>query len=63
LKTTIKKLANGEISGKPLTEQLSGFYSVRDGNYRIIYRSFDDKIILFDMGHRSKVYRDFNKNQ
>ena len=56
MKSLIKKLSRGKISGKQLSEQLKEFFSLRDGNYRAIYRILDNKIIVFDVGHRSNVY-------
>ena len=60
IKSSLKKLARGEISGKPLTAQLNGFSSLKDGNYRAIYRIVNNIIIVFDVGHRSTIY---NKNR
>ncbi|MEK6915724.1 MAG: type II toxin-antitoxin system RelE/ParE family toxin [Nanoarchaeota archaeon] len=63
LKTVIKKLARGEIKGKPLAEQLTGFSSLKDGNYRAIYRIVNGLIIVFDVGHRSTIYSKFTTNK
>ena len=56
IKSALKKLAKDKIQGKPLTEQLTGFYSLKVGNYRVIYNLEKDKIIVFDVGHRKNVY-------
>lgn len=47
-----KKLA------KPLTGNLSGYWSYRIGNYRVIADIIEDQltIITFDVGHRRDVY-------
>ncbi len=56
VKFALKKLANGEIQGKPLTESLTGFSSLRVGNHRVIYSVEKDVIIVFDVGHRKNIY-------
>lgn len=56
IKSALKKLAKGELEGKPLTESLMGFSSLRVGNHRIIYGIEKDMIIVFDVGHRKNVY-------
>lgn len=45
--------------GKPLTGELSGFWSARRGTYRVIY-AIDDQVItvtIIRIGHRREVYR------
>ncbi|GAB5465137.1 MAG: hypothetical protein Kapaf2KO_05730 [Candidatus Kapaibacteriales bacterium] len=34
-------------------------YRIRIGNYRVLYRIFDDELIIdiFKVGHRKEVYR------
>lgn len=56
VKSSLKKLAKGEIHGKPLKEQLKGFNSLKVGNYRIIYAIEQNRIIVFDVGHRKSIY-------
>ena len=45
--------------GKPLTNNLKGYWSYRVNDYRIIAEILDDKvlIIITEVGHRGKVYR------
>lgn len=45
--------------GKPLENELAGFFSARRGEYRIVYRLDDaaHTIRVDRIGHRSKVYR------
>lgn len=47
-----------EISPQPLTADLSGFFKLRVGDYRVIYEfSREEKIIFIDrIGHRREVY-------
>jgi len=56
IKSALKKLAKAEVQGKPLTEQLKGFYSLKVGNYRAIYSIEKERIIVFDVGHRKSIY-------
>ena len=52
---------NPDKIGKPLKQ--SDFWSLRVGDYRIIYEEDQNRgqlVILF-FGHRSKVYDDFSK--
>tara|TARA_Y100000310_G_scaffold297004_1_gene329694 strand:- start:319 stop:570 length:252 start_codon:yes stop_codon:yes gene_type:complete len=56
IKSALKKLAKGELAGKPLVENLKGLNSLKIGNYRAIYQNLKDRIIVFDVGHRKNVY-------
>ncbi|OGM29765.1 hypothetical protein A2630_01320 [Candidatus Woesebacteria bacterium RIFCSPHIGHO2_01_FULL_44_10] len=41
-------------------EQLTGYkkvYKIRVGNYRIVYKSFTDRKVVFLIGHRREVYK------
>lgn len=44
--------------GKPLEGEMSGEYSARLGEYRIVYRIVDAKIIIIviDIRHRAHIY-------
>ena len=52
---------NPQKIGKPLKQ--SDFWSLRVGNYRVIYEIDQDKnqVIILHIGHRSNVYEDFSK--
>jgi mRNA interferase RelE/StbE len=45
--------------GRPLRFELDGLYSVRRGDYRIVYRIDDERatIVTDTIAHRSDVYR------
>lgn len=62
LKSAIKRIARGEIMGKHLKENLEGFSSIKDGNYRAIYRIVNGEVIVFDVGHRSVIYNKVKSN-
>ena len=47
------------LAGKPLTRELTGKYSYKIGNYRIIYKisKRDQKIYVISAGHRATIYK------
>jgi len=49
---------NPRFQGKALTGNLSGNWRYRVGNYRIIAKIEDDKILItvVDIGHRRQIY-------
>ncbi|EMB29792.1 RelE/StbE family addiction module toxin [Treponema denticola MYR-T] len=55
----IELLDNPRSRGKALTSNLSGLWRYRVGNYRILCRINDDRLIItvIEIGHRSTVYR------
>lgn len=58
-KTIEKKLAIDPIAfGKPLRFSLKGYRRLRIGNYRVIYKIIEDKILvlIIDIDHRKDIY-------
>ncbi len=58
----LKKLARLKKKpylGKKLVGDLKGYYSLRAWPYRIIYKVYKKKLIVFviDIGHRQGVYK------
>ncbi|MBW4517946.1 MAG: type II toxin-antitoxin system RelE/ParE family toxin [Timaviella obliquedivisa GSE-PSE-MK23-08B] len=47
-----------QITPQPLTADLSGFYKLRIGDYRVIYEfNIEESILFIDkVGHRSEIY-------
>ncbi|MEL6822927.1 MAG: type II toxin-antitoxin system RelE/ParE family toxin [Calditrichota bacterium] len=43
--------------GKPLTGNFSGYYSLRVGDYRVIYIIRGETVIIARIGHRSDAYK------
>jgi mRNA interferase RelE/StbE len=45
--------------GKPLRDDMRGLFSARRGEFRVIYRIFDDRIVVevVTVQHRRDVYR------
>lgn len=55
----LKDLEENPFIGKPLTRELSGRFSYRVGNYRIIYgiRKKDKLVEIFTAGLRATIYK------
>ena len=51
-------IRNPQALGKPLSANLSGLYSYRFGDYRIIYKTMIPKqqILVLYIGHRKDIY-------
>ncbi len=52
-----KDLVSGGNQGKVLSGEYSGLYSLRVGDYRIIYVRLRDGFLVLRIGHRKEVYR------
>ena len=59
LVTVIESLRGDPYQGKKLKGKLKGDYSVRVGDYRVVYSVHKAKLIIhvIDIGHRREVYR------
>ena len=57
--TAIEALKINPYQGKQLKGRFVGDYSLRIGDYRVIYSVRKDKLIVYiiDLGHRREVYR------
>lgn len=57
--TVIESLRVYPLQGKRLKGKLKGDYSLRAGDYRIIYTIYKDKLIVYiiDLGHRKEIYK------
>jgi len=51
-----KLITRPEVFGKPLRRSLRGYWKLRVGDYRIIYRIEKAKVKIFIIRHRSVVY-------
>jgi len=51
-----KLLTHPDVYGKPLRRSLKGFRKLRVGDYRVIFRIQDTRILVFAILHRSVVY-------
>ena len=46
-----------EIYGKPLQRTLKGYWKLRVGDYRVIFKVVSDTIIILGIIHRKEVYK------
>lgn len=54
----IEKLADPRVRGKRLVGNLNGYWRYRVGDYRLICKIVDDKLIIIvvTIGHRKEIY-------
>ena len=50
-----------EIYGKPLQRNLKGYWKLRVGDYRIVFRVSNTTIFILGIIHRKEVYRLINR--
>jgi len=52
------KLKTNPKKGKPLSGNLSGLRSLRITKYRILYKEYEEKLLIFilKLGHRKNIY-------
>ena len=56
-----KKLTVDPVAyGKPLRYSLKGYRRLRVGDYRVVYRIIEDKVLvmIIDIDHRKNIYED-----
>jgi mRNA interferase RelE/StbE len=61
LETIIEKLSQDpKQPGQPLKGKVTGFWRLRVGDYRVVYRILEDKVLVLvvKVGHRKSVYRE-----
>jgi len=46
-----------ETYGKPLRKTLKGYWKLRVGDYRIVFKVSSNSIFIFGIIHRKEVYR------
>lgn len=46
-----------ELFGRPLRGSLKGFWKLRIGSYRIVFKQFEDKILILAIVDRNTAYR------
>jgi len=59
LRATLAELSTNPYTGKPLKEELEGYWSFPVSKYRIIYQIEKKKIIVIYIGPRKDVYMKF----
>ena len=45
-----------ESYGKPLRGDLAGYWTLRVGDYRVIYKMVERTVFILRIGHRREVY-------
>jgi len=53
----INILKTNPYVGKPLRGEWKGIYSLRIGDYRVLYQIKKNEVFLLVVGHRKRVYR------
>ncbi|MFT5207829.1 MAG: mRNA interferase RelE/StbE [Candidatus Omnitrophota bacterium] len=63
LKKAIERLADEPKLGKRLTQELTGYWSYRMGDHRIIYQiqHKEIQIIIITVGDRKQIYKSFSR--
>ena len=57
-KTIEERLATRpETYGKPLQRTLKGYWKLKVGDYRVVFKASNDSIFVFGIIHRKEVYR------
>ena len=50
-----------EIYGKPLQRTLKGYWKLRVGEFRIVFKIFGNELRIYGIIHHKRVYRDIVK--
>lgn len=59
-KTIEDRLATAPMDfGKPLRHTKEGLWSLRIGDWRVIYQIFENQVLVLRIGHRREVYAFF----
>ena len=53
--------AQPEVYGKPLQRTLKGYWKLRVGEYRIVFKIFGNELRIYGIIHRKRVYLDIGK--
>jgi len=58
LNATYKLYEHPKKFGKPLTGKLKNSFRLRIGDYRLLYKINEEKmlVVILDVDHRSKIY-------
>jgi len=56
-----KLMTSPEVYGKPLRRSLKYYRKLRVGDYRVVFRIEEQKVRIFVIQHRSKVYSTVSK--
>jgi mRNA interferase RelE/StbE len=57
LKSALEKLSNEPPTGDIRTMSGHDEYRLRVGNYRLLFKIFDEKILVHEIGVRGQIYK------
>jgi mRNA interferase RelE/StbE len=66
-KTRIKKAIEARLAaaphqyGEPLRKTLQGYWKLRVGDYRVVFKIVEQEVRIFGIMHRKKVYQAIEK--
>jgi len=52
-----------EVYGKPLQRTLKGYWKLRVGEYRVVFKISGNELQIFGIIHRKRVYRDIERRK
>jgi len=59
-----ERLANHpEVYGRPLQRTLKGYWKLRIGDYRVVYKISGDTLVILGIIHRKTVYSQIGKRK
>ena len=63
LKRAIKErlATQPEVYGKPLQRTLKGYWKLRVGEYRVVFKMSQNDVLILGIIHRKEVYRQIHK--
>ena len=67
LRTRIKNAIERRLSiaphlyGEPLRKTLRGYWKLRGGDYRVVFKIADEEVWILGIIHRKKVYEEIKK--
>ena len=50
-----------EVYGKPLQRTLKGYWKLRVGEYRVVFKMSQNDVLILGIIHRREVYRQIHK--
>ena len=52
-----------EVFGKPLLRTLKGYWKLRVGDYRVVFKISANEVIILGIAHRKRIYRDMARRE
>lgn len=49
------------LYGEPLRKTLRGYWKLRVGDYRVVFKIVDEEVLILGIIHRKKVYEEIKK--